>query len=455
MHRYKYTFGVFVLLSLMLCVGLLNACSYEKNNEDSILGLNLEELAGQPVVDLRDKDLNVQQYQLLKNKLPDSEILWNVPLQGETYSSDICELTLTSLNEAEINILTLFPNLKQVSAEKCPDYVALSKLAAERPDLQVKYHIPFCGESVSSDATALTIPGNCLEEAVKLLPLFHEVTAVSFAEPLPEAQQIAAMQTEYPEITFSWNLNFHEIALNEKTETLDLTGVPVTVEEVEKLIAYLPKLTWLDMSDCGIDNEQMDALNRKYEQIKIVWTVSIGDFIRIKTDTDWFMAYKFGYTVDTEDVYNLRYCTDIVALDLGHMKIKNCDFVAFMPHLKYLILADTKVTDLTPLTGLKELAFLELFMLDIKDYAPLESLTGLEDLNLYYTFGDPNVILRMTWLKNLWWNGCDGEVQLQLRETMPDCKFSFNSFSSTGAGWRKLPNYYAQRDMLGLDYATG
>jgi pyruvate,orthophosphate dikinase len=71
------------------------------------------------------------------------------------------------------------------------------------------------------------------------------------------------------------------------------------------------------------------------------------------------------------------------------MKIKNCDFVAFMPHLKYLILADTKVTDLTPLTGLKELAFLELFMLDIKDYAPLESLTGLEDLNLYYTFGDP------------------------------------------------------------------
>ena len=83
MHRYKYTFGVFMLLSLMLCVGLLNACSYEKNNENSMMGLNLEELAGQPVVDLRDKDLNVQQYRLLKNKLPDSEILWNVPFQGE------------------------------------------------------------------------------------------------------------------------------------------------------------------------------------------------------------------------------------------------------------------------------------------------------------------------------------------------------------------------------------
>ena len=50
MHRYKYTFGVFMLLSLMLCVGLLNACSYEKNNENSMMGLNLEELAGQPAL---------------------------------------------------------------------------------------------------------------------------------------------------------------------------------------------------------------------------------------------------------------------------------------------------------------------------------------------------------------------------------------------------------------------
>ena len=209
------------------------------------------------------------------------------------------------------------------------------------------------------------------------------------------------------------------------------------------------------MSECGIDNEQMDALNRKYGHIKIVWTVSIGDFIQVKTDTTWFMAAKFGYPVDTEDVYNLRYCTDIVALDLGHMKISNCDFVAFMPHLKYLILADTNVTDLTPLTGLKELTFLELFLLDLRDYTPLETLTGLEDLNLFYTFGEPDVILRMNWLKNLWWNGCSWEAQLQFRETMPDCRFCFNSFSSTGGGWRDLPNYFAQRDILGMSYLTG
>ena len=452
MHRCKFISVVILILSLMLCMGLLNACS---SAEDRVAGLDLEELEDQSAVDLRDRTLTVEQYQMLKDRLPACEILWNVPFQGIDYSSDICEMTVRNLSEADFEILALFPNLERIDALDCPDYTVLAKLAAERPDLQVAYQIPFCGESVSSDVTVLTIPGDRVEEAAELLPFFREVTAVTFAEPLPGAQQITTLQAEFPEIAFSWNLMFHEIELNEGTETLDLTGIPVTVEEVENLIAYLPKLTWLDMSDCGIDNEQMDTLNRKYEHIKIVWTVSIGEFIRLKTDTTWFMPTKLGYRVNTKDVYNLRYCTDIVALDLGHMKISNCDFVAFMPHLKYLILADTNVTDLTPLTGLKELAFLELFLLDIQDYTPLETLTGLEDLNLYYTHGNIEVILHMTWLKNLWWNGCGWQDQLLLRETMPDCQFSFGSVSSTGDGWRKLPNYYAQRDIFGMSYMSG
>ena len=281
------------------------------------------------------------------------------------------------------------------------------------------------------------------------------MTAVSFAEPLPEAQQIAAMQTEYPEITFSWNLNFHEIALNEKTETLDLTGIPVTVEEVENLIAYLPKLTWLDMSDCGIDNEQMDALNRKYEHIKIVWTVSIGEFIRLKTDTTWFMPTKLGYRVNTKDVYNLRYCTDIVALDLGHMKIKNCDFVAFMPHLKYLILAETGISDLTPLENHKSLIYLEIFLSKVKDYSVLTTCKKLEDLNLCYTYGDPAPVQQITWLKRLWWSGCRWNKRNGLTAALADTQIEFSAKSSTGNGWREGQRYYEMRDIVGMGYMTG
>ena len=83
----------------------------------------------------------------------------------------------------------------------------------------------------------------------------------------------------------------------------------------------------------------------------------------------------------------------MVCVDIGHhMKVTNCDWVSYMPELKYLIIGDTDLDDITPLTGLTNLVFLELFITDFTDYTPLTTLTGLEDLNIAYTYGDASVI---------------------------------------------------------------
>jgi hypothetical protein len=60
----------------------------------------------------------------------------------------------------------------------------------------------------------------------------------------------------------------------------------------------------------------------------------------------------------------------------------------------------------------------------------------------------------MTWLKNLWWNYGAGS-RAMLQAALPDCKFNYTSYSSTGGGWRELPNYYAQRDIFGMYYMKG
>jgi len=457
MHQRKFIpAGILILiLAISLFLSACNASGTEADASDDFLsGLGLEEMTDVSALDLRDKELTVQQYRLLRNRFPDCEILWNVPFRGTCYPSDIRDLSIDSLDEADLGFLHLFPNLESIQIQRSADCTVLAQLSADRPELRLDYNISFCGASVNCGATSLTISGEKLEEAASLLPYFRNLKSVTFAEPLPEAAQIYALQKEYPHVDFSWTLTFHNMTLDHTTAALDLTGIPVTVEEMETLIPYLPNLSYVDMSGCGIDNEQMDALNRRHKNIKIVWTVSIGQFIQLKTDTTWFMAAKFGYTVSTEDVYNLRYCTDIIAIDLGHMKITNCDFVAFMPHLRYLILADTKVKDLTPLTGLDELAFLELFLMDVQDFAPLETLTALEDLNLHYTQGNAEVISRMTWLKNLWWNRCSDQDLELLRQSIPGCHINYTSYQSTGGGWRNLPNYYAQRDIFGMPYMT-
>ena len=171
------------------------------------------------------------------------------------------------------------------------------------------------------------------------------------------------------------------------------------------------------------------------------------------------MPVKYDVWVGTDDVYNLRYLTELIALDLGHMEIHNCEFVRYMPHLKYLILADTEIVDFSPLADLKELIFLEVFMTSIQDYSPFLTMTALEDLNICYTYGDPEIIGQLTWLDRLWWGQVQSsrinDAQRQaLREKLPDTEIEYEPHSSTGAGWRTGQNYYDMRDIFGMGYMT-
>ena len=124
-----------------------------------------------------------------------------------------------------------------------------------------------------------------------------------------------------------------------------------------------------------------------------------------------------------------------------------------MPQLRYLILADTPVADLSPLEGLKNLKFLELFQTPVRDYSPLLGCTALDDLNLCYSYGDPEPVMKMTWLKRLWWDG-SRVSEATLSEHLPDTQVECNSHSSTGAGWRKGQHYFDMRDLIGMDYMT-
>ena len=408
-------------------------------------------------LNVRGTGLSIAEYEQLHRALPECTILWDVPFQGKFYPHDRKTMTVSSLTDEDVAVLDHFPQLTTVYAEQCRDYAQLQALRLRRPEVHVAYTVEVAGQEYSYNTRAITAPGDDLEALEAMFPFLPGLESVTLTAPLADMDRILALREAYPEIGFTWTLEFKGIRLDEFTETLDLTGIPTTVEEMDALLPYLPNLTYVDMTDCGIDNEAMEDLNNRHENVKIVWTVTLGRWFRIRTDATWFMPVKYDFYPNTSDLYNLRYCHDIIALDIGHMNVRNCDFVAYMPHLKYLLLADTKVSDLTPLTGLTELVYLELFLTHVTDYSPLLTLTSLEDLNLHYTRGDPEIIAQMTWLKNLWWGHNDTwrigwNTQQMLRAALPDCHCEFQTASSTGAGWRQLPNYFAQRDIFGMRY---
>lgn len=423
---------------------------------DKILQLqNLTQL------NLKQTNLTTAQYDKLSQAMSYCEILWDVPFQGGYVDCNTTELSVNQLAEADIAVLKYLPGLTKVDAMACSDLPMIEALIQAYPDLEVSYQVTIAGTQYDPAVTELNFTGIDPNEVTQNLKYLPNVTYVEFTDEGLDFDALIALVQAYPEVTFQFPMDF----LGQKVHFLD-TFVDISntqlesVDEVAYLASVMPKLEKVDMLNCGISNEEMGALNDQDDDTLFVWLVDFGKFHQgYRTDIDQFIPVKQGYWLNDEDLYNLRYCTEIVGLDLGHHLMKNIDFVQYMPKLRYLIIADTRVTDITPVTGLENLIFFEMFGSLVEDYSPLLTLTGLEDLNLSYTRGDPNIVAQMTWLKRLWWRDFPGlritlEEQQMLQSALPHVQMRFDAGSSTGEGWRDGYLYFEMRDFFGMDYMT-
>lgn len=253
-------------------------------------------------------------------------------------------------------------------------------------------------------------------------------------------------------------VKFHDITFASDAEEIDVSGIEMTPEEIEAILPQFTNLQKVVMCGCGIANEAMAELNDKYEDIRFVWSVQIGN-LTVRTDDTWFAPVTEDEYVWGDMCDDLKYCIDMECIDLGHMWLSHCEWAANMPKLKYLILADGGVSDLTPVSNCKELVWLEVFLTPVKDYSPLKECTSLVNLNISYTQGDPTTLAGLDQVTHLWWAGSydrmfpTGETYTHyLNELLPNAEIHTEEISATGAGWRKLPNYFAMRDMIGMYY---
>lgn len=411
-------------------------------------------------LNMKGTGITTAQYDALSLALPNCDISWDVPFQGGYVDHTATELTVTGLTEADIAMLKYLPGLAKVDAMECADYAQITALTEQYPALEVSYQIVIGSTGYAPDVEELTFTGVEPAEVQEKLQYLPGVTYVEFTDEGLDFDALLSLVDAYPEVTFQFPMDFLGKSVHFLDTFVDISNMPLeSVEEVEYLASVMPNLEKVDMIDCGISNEEMGALNDRDEDTLFVWMVDLGQFHRIRTDSDQFMPVKKGYWLDDNDLYNLRYCTELVGLDLGHHLMKNIDFVQYMPKLRYLIIADTQITDITPVTGLKNLIFFEMFGTLVDDYSPLLTLTGLEDLNISYTRGDPNIIAQMTWLKRMWWRDfpgfrCTPEEQAMLQEALPGVPMRFDAGSSTGDGWREGYLYFEMRDFFGMYYMT-
>lgn len=396
----------------------------------------------------------------LQQKRPELEVLYYIPLGSgtcdslsKTYTAQ--DATLQQLEEA----LPYLPRLQQLGLSgKLPQMEDLLKLRTEFPQVQLLCTLDLWGQPLHTDARKLDFTGVSVDplELSRMLPLFPDVKEVILSGTALTVSQYRILTGEHPGVSFLCELeiggNVYSTALSE----IDVSGMAVSEEDVEAMIPLFPNLTKLIMSNCGIDDETMDALNQRYPHIQIVWTVMVGH-VPVRTDSIIFYpaAIDQYHLPSNEQMQKLRYCRDLVAIDIGHSDATDCSWLAYTPHVKYLILADTNISDISPLANLKELVYLEVFNTDVSDYTPLLECTKLQDLNIGETYGDPEPLTQMTWLHNLQWHPVQDHPVLgpkaeALKEQLPDTNITLKTRrKNIGGPWRMLPNYYLFRELLG------
>ena len=218
------------------------------------------------------------------------------------------------------------------------------------------------------------------------------------------------------------------------------------------------------MCDCGVPDAEMDALDRRHEDIRFVWTVYFSIYA-LRTDATFFCAAdvpQLNYdapVLGDAQLYPVRYCRDMIALDLGHMWIEDLSFLYNMPKLQYLILVGGRFRDITPIGSLQDLKYLEIFQTMPRDISPLLNCKKLEQLNICYCSGfDISPLKEMKQLKRLWYAGLGPYRGAELVEALPDtqvyCPIS-DPDGSTGGGWREDEAYYEMRDVFGMYYQPG
>ena len=397
----------------------------------------------------------------LQTERPDCKVFYSVTFGALEYDCDIREVFLVEADGQSLaEKLGYLPNVTEVFLTGAlPDWKYLEQAMEACPQIAFEWELDAFGQILTADREELVLTGDQiesvsqLEEALPYLPALKTVDLRGCDLP---GEELVELANRWPEIDFLFNLTIGHVTVCTDAREIDISNhVFENTAQVERYVNCFPSLEKVIMCECGIGNEEMDGLNRKYEDIRFVWSVQLGIKL-FRTDAVYYTPNKWGEKCFDETIYNLRYCTDMVCVDIGHMEdVTNCEWAAFMPNLKYLILAQTSIRDLTPLSGLKNLVFLELFQSAVKDYSPLLGCTALEDLNLSYTFGDPEPIYQMTWLKRLWWGGCWWDARNKLPTILPDAELEFYEVSSTGGTWREGKNYYDMRDFIGMDYMTG
>ena len=371
-----------------------------------------------------------------------------VVIGGQSYPVELASFTVTG-SDFDYSQLAQFPSLQSVDVTAveidADEYQRIRSQVGEQ--VSVLWDIPFNGTRLPSSTSELRLSSAISASDQSLLAYFDNLTDVTITDAAPFDQLYPIMKVirdAHPDVRFQCSTSLYGVPLDSSTESLILNNIKLPdTDELCHAIEFFPRLKTIEMCRCGLSNDVMGQLRETYPDIQFIWLIHVwNDYVRTDAQVFSTLSGLSAHRGDSDTFSPLfRYCTELRALDLGHMKITDISEIRNLKKLHTLILGDNSISDISPLADLKELNYIEIFENNIEDLSPLLELPHLEDLNICYNpkVQNATVLTDCKTLKRLYCSHCNiskADIAALAQGVPQDCEFNWTTSNCVFGGWR-------------------
>ena len=283
-------------------------------------------------------------------------------------------------------------------------------------------------------------------EALKKLPNLRHVNlgaeggSLSFSE-------VGVFQRACPEVDFEYAFTLFDLPFTTLDEQMDLNHITMNDqgEAVKAVLPYMTRCRFLDMDFCNVDSEHMAEIRDAYPEMEVVWRIWFGLDCSVRTNVEKILASNFGHGLSGDNTKELKYCTKVKYLDIAHQHLTDISFISGMKDLEVFLISSNPITDLSPIVNCPKMEYLEILCTKVTDISPLSALQDLEHLNMVDMRGDSlegwETLAGLTKLKRLWLAQDDRKLRItdetlqMLQQALPDAVID-NTDARVNMFWR-------------------
>lgn len=324
----KVIITILLTVVLILILGMAGYVGYTWYRDNHIFVEGTAYSISAESLDLREEDISVAHYDAVHSQLPNCDILWMVPFRGGKYSSDTQELTLDGLSREDMERLSYFPQLKQITANM-DDYEILEELQSLRPELEVVYTVDIGGTQLPPDTAQVELWTESFDYDVLLSNLTHlpAMKAITFHKSELTMEQLDTLRSTYENIAFTCTVEIFGQEYDTETTELDLSDMTsADVEEVAGKLVMLPGLTAVELmkadGSCNLTSEEVKALITAAPDA--VFNFAFEFFGQTLTSADEEVIFK-NTKIGDENEAALRLALDLLP-NCKRFVLDNCHF---------------------------------------------------------------------------------------------------------------------------------